>query len=68
MKQEWINVNNQKPQKGEKVFIICKSIGITIGYYWGNDETKTPSPMTKGWTIMDVSHWLPLDSLPEIPK
>lgn len=68
----WIDVQSELPEpsiKCQKVnalnkVLICSpsTVGITTGYYWG--ETNDNDPM-KGWSIMGVTHWMPL---PESPK
>lgn len=69
---DWIKITDELPPISTsknlvRVLIICESIGITMGYYWGIENTKEIDPC-KGWTNMGVTHWLPMTILPEIPK
>lgn len=53
------------PEAKKKVLIYCNPIQETTGYYWGVGHQKVPSDLCKGWSIMDVTHWM---ELPEKPK
>ena len=53
------------PESGKKVLIYCKPIDFCTGYYWGKKHSKEPTELCKGWSIMDVTHWM---ELPEKPK
>jgi len=58
-----ISIPESKDQKAilNKVQIFSPStIGIDTGYYWG---TSIDDPL-KGWSIMGVTHWMPLPQAP----
>lgn len=61
---EWIDVNTDKPEIGIKVLIYCDALGITTGYYWHDKQDKIPHEDCKGWSIMNVTHWMPLPPPP----
>jgi hypothetical protein len=77
MTQEWIPVTERLPEislpwdevkltkgKQNKVQIYSPTtIGVDTGHYWG---TEIDGPM-KGWSIMGVTHWLPLPEPPVEP-
>lgn len=66
MNSKWISVDDALPEKGTKVLAWCKHIGQTTAFYWGPErEDKIPHPLTKGWCLMDITHWQPLPDDPE---
>jgi hypothetical protein len=62
---KWISIENDLPDKGIKVLLYCKPIGITTGYYWGKGAKNEPSDPCNGWCLMGVTHWMPLVEPPE---
>lgn len=66
---QWISVDTELPvgdyKKGVKVLAYSPStIGQTTAWYHGPEPNKTPHPMTKGWSLMGVTHWQPLPENP----
>jgi len=62
-RQGWTRVEDGLPEVStsdnmKPVLVNC-IIGITSGYYWG--ENNDPC---KGWSIMNVTHWMPLPNKP----
>lgn len=60
---EWISVETALPEEGKRVLVYCKPIGITASYYWGKNG-KEVETKCNGWSIMDVTHWMPLPVKP----
>lgn len=56
-------VNPDMTKDLHKVLVYSPKLGIDTGYYWG----ELDEPM-KGWTQMNVTHWMPLPELPEVSR
>lgn len=65
MDNRWISVNHALPEKGKKVLAWSKHIGQTTAFYWGSESDKPPHPLTKGWCLMDITHWQELPDDPD---
>jgi hypothetical protein len=60
----WISVEKELPVEKTKVIVCGIPIGICTAYYWGCGHKNVPSDACKGWSIMNVTHWMPLPKLP----
>jgi hypothetical protein len=65
METKWISIEEALPEPKQKVLLYCKPIGICVGYFWGLEHDNVPSEPCKGWSIMNVTHWMPLVEPPE---
>ena len=65
MEEKWISVDEQLPESKKKILVFCKPIGITTAYYWGIGHDNVPSDPCKGWSIMNVTHWMLLPEPPD---
>ena len=67
--QKWISVEDRLPDAGEKVIVCGVKNGMQVGAFRG----KLRSGNNRRWwwknnTILEVTHWMPLPSMPEQPK
>lgn len=75
-KRKWISVNPDKPKEDGKYFVLRHSQGrpiVEIMYYgipeYLNDRHFYYYDSEWGDIVVgDVTHWLPLSALPELPK
>ena len=75
-KRKWISVNPDKPNGGGKYFVLRHSQGrpiVEIMYYGIPEYLKDRHFYfyDSEWgdiVVGDVTHWLPLSALPELPK
>lgn len=72
----WISVNQDKPKKDGKYFVLRHSQGrqiVEIMYYGIPEYLKDRYFYYNDseWgdiVVVDITHWLPLSALPELPK
>jgi hypothetical protein len=62
----WIKIETEHPPISEnniyhKVLLYTTGLGVCTGYYWGQKKESDPC---KGYSIMNVTHWM---ELPEPP-
>ena len=57
---DWISIQDDLPPIGVKVLVRGTPIGIVTGFYWGAGHINEPSAPCKGWSIMNVTHWMEL--------
>lgn len=66
---KWISVEERLPDAGEKVMICGVKNGMQIGAFMGLSH---PGENRKWWwkknTVIEVTHWMPLPSMPEPQK
>ena len=66
---KWISVEDRLPNVGEKVMISGVKNGMQVGAFRGLSH---PGENRKWWwkknTILEVTHWMSLPSMPEPPK
>lgn len=75
-KRKWISVNPDKPKEDGKYFVLRHSQGrpiVEIMYYGIPEYLKDRHFYfyDSEWgdiVVNDVTHWLPLSALPELPK
>ncbi len=75
-KRKWISVNQDKPKKDGKYFVLRHSQGrqiVEIMYYGIPEYLKDRYFYYNDseWgdiVVVDITHWLPLSALPELPK
>jgi len=69
-KAEWISVDDYlpEPQTGKKnkdvesvLAYSPSTIGLITAIYWGTNLEG----VTKGWTNMGITHWMPLPPKPQ---
>lgn len=61
----WIDCNDDKPQKNSSVFIYSKNGGVAEGEYKGNDSWIQYRWGAKG---VKVTHWQPLIAGPKTKR
>lgn len=66
---KWISVEERLPEEGEKVIVCGLKNGIQVGAFRG---LIGPMRNCKWWwkknTVLEVTHWMPLPSMPEPPE
>lgn len=66
---KWISVDERLPDVGEKVMVCGVKNGMQVGAFRGLSH---PGENRKWWwkknTILEVTHWMPLPSMPEPQK
>ena len=60
-KTEWISVDYNLPEKGERVLVVDLMFGVQIGALNNNEVWM----IYNGATVGSVTHWQPLPELPE---
>lgn len=66
---KWISVEDRLPDVGEKVMVCGVKNGMQVGTFRGiSRHGKSRKWWWKKNTILEVTHWMPLPSLPEPPK
>ena len=60
---EWVRVEERLPEEKQRVIVRCERVGTSVGWIlWGRWMTDI------GPHAGDVTHWMPLPSLPKEEK
>lgn len=59
--EDWINVDYDTPDKGERVLVFDLMFGVQIGWLNNSEDWL----IYNGGVIGNITHWQPLPELPE---